>query len=177
MKSTFRYKLDADDYLKFEKFNLKQSRAVFPSGMMFMFITGYLIYNGAMKKISIGFAIITVVCSIIAFFAALYYVFNIRTKRNVNKYINADKSYLQPIEFSVDENSIEIKNIPQENEAGFVAVYPYSIMRAIFENEDYFYFIIGTEVRILPKSAVPEEMQELVIRQIRRNPKYVLVNK
>jgi hypothetical protein len=102
---------------------------------------------------------------------AFYFSYGIKNK--VLKYTNGDSSYLAMTELSVTDNTIETNSLPNQNEAGIVAIYPYSIMNVIYESEEYFYFYIGYEVKILPKSAVPQEMKQQVFSQIRRNQNYV----
>lgn len=37
------------------------------------------------------------------------------------------------------------------NEAGIISVYPFTVIRTIYEAENYFYFVIGFEVKICLK--------------------------
>jgi hypothetical protein len=170
MRNTFRYALTQQDYLNFEKSQYR--RANLPS---FFFISVVLIATSLYyyiknnnKAYLIGVVSIVVIWGI---FMACNFAFGFKYK--VNKYIACDKSYLSQVEVTITDNTIETNNLPNQNEAGIVAIYPYSIMNRIIEDENYIYFYLGFEVKILPKSAVPQEMKQQVFSQIRRNQNYV----
>jgi hypothetical protein len=170
MRNTFRYALTQQDYLNFEKSQYK--RANLPSYFfisLFIIVTSlyYYIANGN-KSYLLGVVPMVILWGI---FMAFNYNFGI--KNRVNKYISSDKSYLSQVEVTITDNTIETNNLPNQNEAGIVAIYPYSIMNRIIEDENYIYFYLGFEVKILPKSAVPQEMKQQVFSQIRRNQNYV----
>lgn len=170
MKNIFRYSLSEEDYLSFEKMQFK--RGFFPSTIVmivcFIFIG---VYNYITEK-NLIILIGTVVAVVILFlFFAIYNTAIV--KGRVKKYIAMDSSYLGENEIIIDNNAVEIKNIPKENEAGIIAVYPYKIMRAIVENNDYFYFYIGMEAKILPKRCIPDEMKQQVFSSIKNNRNYV----
>lgn len=172
MKNTFRCSLTRQDYISFEKTKQKM-----------YFIKPLLIF-GAVGMVFIAYAAITsknytlliaMAISLVLAFVFCAYSYNVTVKKTVDNYLKGDSSYLKPIEFTVDENTVEIKNLPEENEAGTVGIYPYSIMNAIYENEKYFYFIVGMEAKILPKVAVPEAMKAAVFSAIKNNPNCVFV--
>ena len=96
-------------------------------------------------------------------------------KKKVNRYIKSDASYLGENEITIDDKAIEIKNIPAEKETGVVCVYPYSVISIIYETENYFYFIVANEVKILPKRVIPQAMSQSVFNAINRNPNRMYV--
>ncbi len=107
--------------------------------------------------------------------AYFLYFYNTGIEKKVKKYIAADTQYLSPCEITVDENTVEYKNIPRMNEAGIISVYPFTVIRTIYEAENYFYFVIGFEVKILPKRDIPDEMKQQVFNQIKKNANYLFI--
>lgn len=168
MKTTFKYALKEEDYLFFEKtFAKRQFRAVLFPALIFVIYTIFVFTK------SHDFTILFFLIAIILGMAIGYFVcIPISLKRKVKTYTDNDKSYFSPVEITIDDKKIEYKNIPEENEAGIIGIYPYSIMRAIIENKDYIYFYISNEVRILPKSAIPQEFKETVFNNIKKNANY-----
>lgn len=174
MKNTFRYSLAEEDYLNCETFHMKKNGNFL---LMFIFsgsIVFYFIYLAIVQKN------VYYVPSIVFFiaFIVLYtiYLFKIKVKKEVKKYVFSDKSYLGLNEITIDDKAMESKNIPNENEAAIVTIYPYSIMKAIYETNEYFYFYIGDEVKILPKRVIPQEMQEAVFKAIKSNKNCIFKN-
>ena len=101
------------------------------------------------------------------------YEMKILPKKRVKRILAADSNYLTANEITIDDKAIEIKNIPNENQAGIVAVYPYSVMSVIYETTDYFYFFIGTEVKILAKKNIPQESAQYVKKIISSKRNYI----
>ena len=172
MRNTFRYSLNCQDFINFEKFNMKkQSNIMFTFFLMvivFFAIYCYMVFNSYYGLI---FAAVFAVLAGLMLFCS----FKISPKKRVNNYLKKDNSYLKTTEITITDKAIETNNLPNENEAGIVAIYPYSVMNAIYETDDYFYFFIGNEARILPKSAVPNEMKELVFKEIKNSQKCIFV--
>lgn len=172
MRNIFRYSLTEEDYLSFEKMQLKR-RVVLSTIVMTVCFLAIGFYNYIASKnpsILIG-SIIAAVIALLTF--AVLYITTV--KRRVKRYIFMDSSYLGENEIIIDNNAIEIKNIPKENEAGIISIYPYKIMRAIVENNDYFYFYIGMEAKILPKRSIPNEMKQQIFSNIKNNKNYVYI--
>lgn len=175
MKNTFRYALSFEDYLNFEKFSYKLKKTGTASVLLIMFATGYLVYSIVRyKELSAEYYFYYAVV-VITLIASTFYGYKIAPKQKAKKYTSADSSYFGMNEITVDEKTVEIKNIPEENQAGIVCVYPYTVMNAIYETEKYFYFLVGSEVKILPKNAVPDEMKTVVFRDIKNNPNCIFV--
>lgn len=175
MKNTFRYALSFEDYLNFEKFSYKVRKTGTASVLLIMLATGYLVYTVIRYKtlspeyyFYYGVVVVTLIASII-------FSSKIAPKTRVKRYTTKDSSYFSTNEITVDEKTVEIKNIPEENQAGMVCVYPYTVMNAVYETEKYFYFLVGSEVKILPKDAVPNEMKAVVFRDIKSNPNCIFV--
>jgi hypothetical protein len=167
MKNTFRYALNIQDYINFEKMQFKRANSV---SMFFIiiFCLGIAIYNYITLQ-DMTYIIGTVLAVVLLVLCVAFY-FSYGIKNKVLKYTSGDSSYLAMTELSVTDSTIETNNLPNQNEAGIVAIYPYSIMNVIYESEEYFYFYIGYEVKILPKSVIPQEMKEQVFKQIKSNP-------
>lgn len=175
MRNTFRYALKNDDYINFENFAYKIRKTGYVSLFLIMIATGFFVYNLVKYKIFsveyyIYFAAVIFVLAFISF-----YRWKIEPKKRVKKYVCADNSYFDQNEITVDEKTVEFKNLPRENQAGIVCVYPFTAMNVIYETDKYFYFSVGAECRILPKDAVPKEMKEVVFKIIKNNPNYVFV--
>lgn len=171
MRNTFRYALTVQDYIHFERMNMKRAfRSSIVMIVMFLGLGVFLYITEKNLTILISFAIGSIV--ILLAHICSYYV---SASKKAKNYVKKDNSYLKPTEITITDKTIETNNLPNENEAGFVAVYPYSIMNAIYETNEYFYFLIGNEAKILPKSAVPDEMKELVFKEIKKNPNCVFI--
>lgn len=165
MRNTFRYTLTVQDYIHFERMNMKRAfRSSIVMIVMFLGLGVFLYITEKNLTILISFAIGSIVILL-----AHIYSYYVSASKKANNYVKKDNSYLKLTEITITDKAIETNNLPNENEAGMVAVYPYSIMNAIYETNDYFYFLIGNEARILPKSAVPDEMKELVFKEIKKN--------
>lgn len=167
----FIYTPCSDDYISFEKFKFKRNRSFFLTYLTCAVFIAMGIYDVIVSKnyqmLILAAAIAIIECS------AAFYEIKIAPQRKVKKLISADSNYLTPNEITIEDKAIEIKNIPSENQAGIVAVYPYSIMSVIYETTDYFYFFIGTEVKILAKKNIPQENTEYVKKVISRNKNYI----
>lgn len=171
MRNTFRYALTVQDYIHFERMNMKRAfRSSIVMIVMFLGLGVFLYITEKNLTILISFAIGSIV--ILLAHICSYYV---SASKKAKNYVKKDNSYLKPTEITITDKTIETNNLPNENEAGMVAVYPYSIMNAIYETNEYFYFLIGNEAKILPKSAVPDEMKELVFKEIKKNPNCVFI--
>lgn len=171
MRNTFRYALTVQDYIYFERMNMKRAfRSSMVMIVMFLGLGVFLYITEKNLTILISFAIGSIV--ILLAHICSYYV---SASKKAKNYVKKDNSYLKPTEITITDKTIETNNLPNENEAGMVAVYPYSIMNAIYETNEYFYFLIGNEAKILPKSAVPDEMKELVFKEIKKNPNCVFI--
>lgn len=175
MRNTFRYALNFEDYLNFQKFTYKMKKTGFTTILLIMMTVGYFVYCVVRyRNISpeyyfyFGVAVLTLIVIMI-------YQSKIEPKRKTKKYTSIDSSYFDVNEITVDDKTVEIKNIPKENQTGVVCVYPYTVMNAIYETENYFYFLVGSEVKILPKNAVPAEMKEIVFKEIKSNPNCIFV--
>lgn len=171
MRNTFRYTLTVQDFIRFEQMNAK--RTMRSSVFMIVMFLGLGVFYYITEKntaILIGFAVA-------AAFGIIFYAYNyyISLKKKVDNYTGKDSSYLKPTEITITDKAIETNNLPDENEAVILAIYPYSIMSVIYETNDYFYFFIGNEAKILPKSAVPNEMKELVFKEIKKNPNCIFI--
>lgn len=168
MKTTFKYALTKEDYLFFEKiFAKRQFRSVLFPALIFV------IYTISVFVRSHNFTILFFSFAVLLGIAIGYFVcIPALIKRKVKTYTNSDKSYFSPVEITIDDKKIESKKLFEESAAEIIGIYPYSIMRAIIENENYIYFYISNEVRILPKAAIPQEFKETVFSNIKKNTNY-----
>lgn len=172
MKNTFRYSLDFSDFVKYEKFCFK--KYVLPQSIMtLIMIAAIVIYSGAAQK-NIYVTIFGLLAAA-AFAAGIYFKYTAGIRKKVKKYTVKDSLCFNENEITVNDNSIEIKNIPDESGVSFMGIYPFSIMTVIYENKDFFCFQIGGDARLLPKSSVPVNMREIVFNQIRSNRNCITV--
>lgn len=175
MRNTFKYTLTFEDYLSFEKLKVKMRRGNLFIGVLLVVVSSFILYN-TIKNGYVGqmYYFYYGIFSAIAIIMALYNNM-IAPKRSVKKYINRDSSYLGENQITIDSDAVEIKTIPAEKQAGTVCIYPYNVMAIIYENQDYFYFSVGSEVKILPKRVIPNEMKEDVFKSIESNSNCVLI--
>ncbi|MGN1328323.1 MAG: hypothetical protein ACI4V4_01330 [Eubacterium sp.] len=174
MIGKFIYSLTEEDYVKFEELKLKQNKAWLMSAISTLLIcaifTFYAVERGTYIYLIIP--VVTIIDSIFTY----YYVNNIRPKKNAKKCIDLDKSYLNPKEITFYSDSIELKTLPKKDgDPAIVGVYPFSVMSAIIESNDYFQFITVSEANVLPKRVIPQEILQAVENTIRKNPNYTLL--
>lgn len=169
----FIYTPTTEDYIAFEKFKYKRNKTFLFTYIICLFFILMALYDFFTTKSydRIIFAAALVVMNVIV----TIYTTSIASKKKVKNMISKDMNYLTPNEITIDEKTIEIKNIPQPNQMGIVSVYPYSIMNVIYETEECYFFFLGIEVKILPKRAIPQENKEYVEKTIRNNKNYVFV--
>lgn len=169
----FVYTPTADDYIAFEKFKYKRNKTFFFTYIFCLIFIAMALYDFFTTKSyeRIIFAAALVVMNIIV----TVYTTSIASKNRVKNMISKDINYLTPNEIIIDEKKIEIKNVPQKNQMGIVAVYPYSIMNVIYETDEHYFFFLGTEVKLLPKKSIPQEYKEYVEKVIRENKNYMFV--
>lgn len=172
MKNTFRSTLKKEDFIIWERLQFKRSRLIpgLIMAVVFIIYAGYYYMVSQNLTLVISTVIATAFCGAYAF-----YVYNKGIEKRIDRYIAADSQYLSPYEISIDENTIEYKNLPMINEAGVVVICPYSIIRAIYETENYFYFYIGYEIKILPKRDIPDEMKQQVFSRIKKNRNCIFI--
>lgn len=174
MKNTFRYSLAFEDYINFEKFSFRLRKVGFSVFLFIMLATGYLVYN-IVKNGNISWEYYLYYAVVVVILLGFYFYSTYLAPKVKAKKYTRDKAYFGQSEISIDEKAVEIKNITEENQAEIDCIYPYSVINAIYETETYFYFIIGNEVKILPKSAVPNEMKEIVFKYIKGNQNCIFV--
>lgn len=169
----FTYSLTFDDYLAFESFNIKRNKNVFFTYFICLLILANGVYDAVANKSY--FMLIIAAAFIVAEAISTFYSVKIAPKKRINKMISLDASYLGQNEIILDDRAVEIKNIPAQNEAGTVCIYPYSVMTVIYETEEYYYFFISNEVKILPKGIIPDEYREYVKKTLSKNQNYMFV--
>ena len=153
MDYKFNYSLDKNDLINFELFKLKSSK----------------FENSKLKSIF---------PPIVAIGIYLFYVKKIRPDIRVKRCIKADVTYSEPREVTISEKSIEFKTLPKnEGEPMLIGFYPYLTLGAIIETKEYIYFIATTGTNIVPKSIIPQEIKENVLKIIKKNPNYLFFNK
>lgn len=173
MMAEFIYSLTFDDYVNFEKFKLKRNKTSFFSYIMCLFFIATGVYDAVVYKNH--YLIIIAIIMILFVCATTLYSLKIAPKKRVKNLLTLDSTYLCQNKAVIDDKAIETRNIPYENQAGIVAVYPYSVMSVIYETEDYYYFFIATEVKILPKRAIPPELSDYVKKVISNNKNYMFI--
>ena len=119
MKNTFRSTLKKEDFIVWERLQFKRSKLIpmlITALIFIVFVIYYLIVNRNFSLI-IAAVIAFVICG-----AYFLYFYNTGIEKKVKKYIAADTQYLSPCEITVDENTVEYKNIPRMNEAGIISL-------------------------------------------------------
>lgn len=169
----FVYSLTFDDYLGFEKFKLKRNKTSFFSYIMCLFFIAIGVYDAVVYK-NLYLVFIAVIMVLFGF-ATSFYSLKIAPKKRVFNLLSLDSTYLCQNRAVINDKAIEISNIPQENQAGIVAVYPYSVMSVIYETEECYYFFIATEVKILPKRVIPPDLSDYVKKVISNNRNYLFI--
>lgn len=174
MIGKFTYSLTKEDYISFELLKLKQNKPwVLPT--IFSVVLSVMFAYYAVERKSYIYLIIPIVMIIDAFFT-YYYANSIKPKKNAEKYISLDKSYLNPKEITIFRDSIELRTLPEkEGDPAIIEVYPFSVMSAIIESNDYFQFITVSEANVLPKRSIPQDILQTVENTIRNNPNYTLM--
>ena len=172
MKNTFRYSLTEQDYIIFEKFNFKRIYKPILI-LVIMAITGFSIYYYCKFKLPIY--IVAGILFLLGSLAVFYNRYTDGINNKVRRYVQNDKSYLKQVEISIDRKGIELNTLSNEGDVQINVIYPYSIMNVIFETDDFLYFIIDSEAKILPKSVIPNEMHGEVLRLIKKNKKRMYV--
>lgn len=175
MTISFEYTPTKEDYLNYEKFAEKMKRQRPILIIVGMMITASTVYTSVVNKKIDLFQIVATIAILTAIVLCLFLQNSVFPQKRVNWYIKKDPSYFSPMEFTVNEKAIEIKTKPQNNEMGTVCIYPYSIMSIIYETNEYFYFVLGNEVKILPKNVIPRETRIQAFEEIRYNRNYVRV--
>lgn len=174
MIGKFIYSLTEEDYINFEEMKLKQNKSwVVP--ILFSVVIGAASAFYAVERKSYVYLIIPIVM-IIDIFVTYFYMNNIKPKKNVKKYTGLDKSYFSPKEITFNSDSIELKTLPlKDGDPAIIEIYPFSVMSAILESNDYFQFITVSEANVLPKKAIPQEILQSVENVIRKNPNYSMI--
>ena len=170
MKNTFRYSLTLDDYLSYNRNAYKKS--IIPASLFFgIFIAMTSVYYYyVMKKVSI---LIAIILFVIFGAAYIYFMYSKGIEKRLTKMYGNNKFYFEEKEITITPDSIESKNFPDADGAGIVGIYPYSIMKVIYETDTLFVFVIGNEAKLMPKRAIPPEMQNEVFAQLRSRKKYM----
>lgn len=174
MIGKFTYSLTKEDYINFESLKLKQNRSIIFPFFTSLAVCLMFIYYAVERK-SYIYLIIPIIVAL-DFVITYFYVKNIKPKKNAEKYISLDKSYLNQKEITVYSDSIELKTLPdKDGDPAIIEIYPFSVMSAILESNDYFQFITVSEANVLPKRAIPQEILQAVENTIRKNPNYTLI--
>lgn len=174
MIGSFIYSLTKEDYITFEKMKVKQSKTNLISYFTALFLLVIGVFNAVSTK---NYTNLIIPCIfIVATVFINYYAVKIRPKKVVNNYTQLDKSYFGQKKITVNNNSIEIEQLPSENgEPSAIGVYPYSAVGAIFESKDYYQIIMTTEATLIPKRDIPQEIAQSVENTFKRNPNYVFM--
>ena len=155
MDYKFNYSLDKNDLINFELFKLKSSKFM---SMIYITVLIMLVMNTyyAFSEKNYAYLLIPALY-IVAIGIYLFYVKKIRPD---------------------SEKSIEFKTLPKnEGEPMLIGFYPYLTLGAIIETKEYIYFIATTGTNIVPKSIIPQEIKENVLKIIKKNPNYLFFNK
>lgn len=169
----FEYSLTFDDYVAFEKFKLKKNRTLMLTLIFFIVLLIIEIYNAAVYKDYT--TLVLFVALIAADLAVTAYSYYVMPKEKVSKFISLDSSYLGQREIKIDDKKIVLKYKPMKNDAAVLAIYPYSVMNAIFETEGCYYFFVGNEAKLLPKRVIPAELSDYVKKVLSGKKNYIYI--
>lgn len=176
MDYKFNYSLDKNDLINFELFKIKSSKFM---SMIYITVLIMLVMNTyyAFSEKNYAYLLIPALY-IVAIGIYLFYIKKIRPDMRVKRCIKADVTYSEPREVTISEKSIEFKTLPKnEGEPMLIGFYPYLTLGAIIETKEYIYFIATTGTNIVPKSIIPQEIKENVLKIIKKNPNYLFFNK
>lgn len=170
MRNTFRYSLTLDDYLSYNRTAYKKSIMA-----MSVFVGSFIVITAVYYYFVMKNAAIFIGLAVAVLFAATYmlYMYNIGIKKRFIRQNGNCRFYFEEKEITITPDSIESRNLPDADSAGIVGIYPYSIMKVIYETDSLFVFVIGNEAKMFPKRAVPPQMQEEVFNQLRSRKKYM----
>lgn len=175
MSFTFNYILDKQDLINFELFKLKGSRFMTMLYLSALIVIGIGTYYSVKEKEYVYFLIMALYVLVIGLFSL--YISKIRPKKRADKCIKKDATYTELRQITVNDNCVEFKTLPKENEPMLLAVYPYNIINAIIETKNYIQFVLPSGANIVPKAAIPQEMRADVIKCLKTNMNYVFYNK
>ena len=153
MDYKFNYSLDKNDLINFELFKLKSSKFM---SMIYITVLIMLVMNTyyAFSEKNYAYLLIPALY-IVAIGIYLFYVKKIRP-----------------------DIRVKFKTLPKnEGEPMLIGFYPYLTLGAIIETKEYIYFIATTGTNIVPKSIIPQEIKENVLKIIKKNPNYLFFNK
>ncbi len=175
MKFTFDYILTKQDLINFELFKLKGSKFMTMLYISALVVIGIGTYYSVKDKDYTYIIIMALYALVIGLFSI--YISKIRPKMRANNCIKKDATYTEVRQISIDDTCVEFKTLPKENEPMLVGVYPYNIIEAIIESKNYIQFVLPSGANIVPKSAIPKEIREQVIKCLKNNMNYVFYNK
>lgn len=176
MDYKFNYSLDKKDLINFELFKLKRSKFM---NMIYITVLIVLVINTyyAFSEKNYAYLLIPALY-IVAIGIYLFYIKKIRPDIRVKRCIKADVTYSELREVTISEKCVEFKTLPKnDSEPMIIGFYPYLTLGAIIETKEYLYFIATTGTNIVPKSVIPLEIRENVLKIIKKNRNYLFLNK
>ena len=176
MDYKFNYSLDKKDVINFELFKLKRSKFM---NMIYITVLIVLVINTyyAFSEKNYAYLLIPALY-IVAIGIYLFYIKKIRPDIRVKRCIKADVTYSELREVTISEKCVEFRTLPKnDSEPMIIGFYPYLTLGAIIETQEYLYFIATTGTNIVPKSVIPLEIRENVLKIIKKNRNYLFLNK
>lgn len=161
-----------EDYIEFEKFKEKINKSFF---LIYVMCSAFSVWSIYLAVESKRYEMLLFIPAVILFMACDRFIKKSEQRKRITRMISLDSSYLNENQIIIDDNFIEIKTIPQQNQTGSVAVYPYSVISMIYETAQYYYFFIGTEVKILSKRDLPHGCEHDIKKILSSKRNYVFV--
>lgn len=168
------YSLSFDDFFRLEKFKVKRSRTAPLSYLMSLSLIAMTTLNFIYTKSYTSI----IICAVILILISLYtvYMVKIKTRLTVRRRLNNDIGMLGRNEVKIYNDSVEFKVMPiKKDETVIEVVYPYALCSAIIECDRYYYFVIGDDIRILPKFEIQPSYRTEVNEVLKKNINYIKV--
>lgn len=166
------YSLSFDDFFRLEKFKVKRSRTALFSYLISLFLIAMTTLNFMHTKSYESIIIGAVIFIIISLYTV--YMVKIKPRLTVRRRLKNDIGMLGRNEVKIYNDSIEFKVMPlKEDETVIEVVYPYALCSAIIECDRYYYFLIGDDIRILPKFEIQPSYRVEVNEMLKRNINYI----
>lgn len=174
MRNTFRYIPTQDDYIKCYGAMSKTYYSM--PAVVLCGIFGIMAVYYAFADRNLIYAASFIVCAAVLGFTFLYLI-KFGIKKRTIKQISKSDEFFEAGEITITPRTIEIKNLPEEGKAQIIGIYPYNIMKVIYETPEQFIFVLGSVTRFLPKRIVPPQLQEEVFADIRKSNKCFNINR
>lgn len=167
----FTFTPQIEDYMQFQKFRVKLTKMV---PIYYVYCVGMFafgVYQTVQTK-QIYFLCATLLL-VLLFGISLFYTQKTMPKKRILQAVKKDNSLLAAQEVTVTDSALEINTLPNEKECAVCAVYPLSMLRAVFETQDAFNIMIpGIDAVLLPKREMEQKIIDALHVRFEKLPVY-----